>query len=50
MPETAGLVGSGGYTYRLVPDWAKLPAGWTFKDVAAVGVDEQHPVWTSAQP
>ena len=35
MAEANGIVGSGSYTYRVVGDWAKLPAGWTFRDVAA---------------
>src|SRR5579883_1548350 len=33
-------VGSGDYAYELVPDWAKLPAGWALHDVAAVAVDQ----------
>ena len=30
-------VGSGEYRYRIVENWAKLPDGWSFKEVAAVG-------------
>ncbi len=33
-------VGSGKYTYELVPGWAKLPSGWEFKQVAGVAVKE----------
>jgi streptogramin lyase len=33
------IVGQGEFTYRVVADWAKLPAGWSFRDVAAVAVD-----------
>ncbi len=33
------IVGSGNYTYEVVADWAKLPAGWRLDDVAAVAVD-----------
>jgi DNA-binding beta-propeller fold protein YncE len=33
------IVGSGDYTYRVVEGWEKLPPGWDFGDVAAVGVD-----------
>lgn len=33
-------VGSGKYTYELVEGWAKLPAGWEFKQVAGVAVDK----------
>ena len=32
-------VGTGEFTYRIVENWAKLPDGWSFKEVAAVGVD-----------
>ena len=45
MAQTDGIVGSGGYTYRVVADWAKLPPGWTFKDVAAVATDSQDRVY-----
>ncbi len=38
-------VGSGDYTYRIVEDWAKLPDGWSFKEVAAVGVDRGDNVY-----
>lgn len=43
MPEA--IVGQGGYTYEVVADWAKLPAGWTFCDVAAVAVDRRDRVY-----
>ena len=33
------ILGEGDYRYRVNRDWAKLPAGWTFHEVAAVGVD-----------
>src|SRR2546430_12309702 len=39
MSARDGIVGSGEYTYRVVAGWAKLPAGWSFRDVAAVAVD-----------
>ena len=45
MAQTDGIVGSGGYTYKVVADWAKLPPGWTFKDVAAVATDAQDRVY-----
>ena len=36
----AGMTyGSGDFVYELVPDWAKLPHGWVFTQVAAVAVD-----------
>ena len=27
------IVGSGRFTYRVNADWAKLPDGWSFKEV-----------------
>jgi hypothetical protein len=36
----ATIVGSGDYKYRIIENWAKLPDGWSFKEVAAVGVDK----------
>src|ERR1700722_14450728 len=34
-------LGSGDYTYEPVPDWAKLPSGWSFKEIGGVGVDSK---------
>src|SRR5216684_1744029 len=45
MADTGAIVGSGGYSYRVVADWAKLPAGWVFRDVAAVAVDASDRVY-----
>ena len=39
------IVGEGRHTYRIQPDWAKLPSGWSFRDVAAVAVDKQDRVY-----
>jgi DNA-binding beta-propeller fold protein YncE len=33
------ILGEGTYRYRVNRDWAKLPPGWSFHEVAAVGVD-----------
>jgi DNA-binding beta-propeller fold protein YncE len=38
-------VGSGKYTYEVVEDWAKLPAGMTFGTVSAVATDSQDRVY-----
>ena len=38
-------VGSGKYTYTLIEDWAKLPAGETFAMVSAVATDSQDRVY-----
>jgi len=39
------VIGSGQYRYRVEQDWAKLPEGWLFGEVAAVGVDSQDRVY-----
>jgi DNA-binding beta-propeller fold protein YncE len=44
-PAVSPTVGSGAHTYRFVEDWAKLPAGWSFRDVAAVAVDGKDNVY-----
>jgi DNA-binding beta-propeller fold protein YncE len=33
------ILGEGDYRYRVTEDWARLPDGWSFKEVASVGVD-----------
>ena len=33
------IVGQGDYKYEIKENWAKLPDGWSFKEVAAVGVE-----------
>jgi DNA-binding beta-propeller fold protein YncE len=38
-------VGSGAFTYRVEEHWGRLPEGWAFKDVAAVGVDADDRVY-----
>jgi DNA-binding beta-propeller fold protein YncE len=38
-------VGTGKYTYTLIQDWAKLPAGETFAMVSAVATDSQDRVY-----
>jgi DNA-binding beta-propeller fold protein YncE len=38
-------VGSGKYTYTLIEDWAKLPAGETFAMVSAMATDSQDRVY-----
>src|SRR4029077_12669466 len=40
-PDMATIVGQGDYKYEIKENWAKLPDGWSFKEVAAVGVDRQ---------
>ena len=38
-------VGSGDYVYEPVVDWAKLSAGWSFKEIGSVGVDKNDNVY-----
>ena len=39
------ILGSGNHRYRVLENWAKLPEGWEFKDVAAVAVDSKDRVY-----
>src|SRR5258705_894298 len=39
------VVGTGDFKYRIIEDWAKLPDGWSFKEVGAVGVDNKDNVY-----
>ena len=39
------IVGNGDYRYRVNADWAKLPEGWSFKEVGGVGVDSHDNVY-----
>ncbi len=38
-------LGSGEYQYEPVDDWAKLPPGWSFKEIGGVGVDSNDNVY-----
>ena len=38
-------LGDGDYVYEELEDWARLPAGWTFKEVPDVAVDAQDRVY-----
>ena len=38
-------VGGGDYTFEFIRDWARLPAGWSFKEVSGVGVDRRDRVY-----
>ena len=37
--------GQGDFQYELVEDWARLPEGWSFVDVAGVAVDREDNVY-----
>src|SRR4029077_11853295 len=43
--EMSVILGSGEHRYRVVENWAKLPDGWEFRDVAAVAVDSKDRVY-----
>jgi hypothetical protein len=43
--NVAMIVGNGDYRYRVIADWAKLPEGWSFKEVGGVGVDSKDNVY-----
>jgi DNA-binding beta-propeller fold protein YncE len=38
-------MGRGGFTYEVNPEWARLPKGWRFLEVADVAVDSQDQVY-----
>jgi DNA-binding beta-propeller fold protein YncE len=39
------LLGSGDYVYEVDVEWGNLPDGWSYKEVAAVGVDAKDNVY-----
>jgi hypothetical protein len=39
------ILGQGDYRYRVVENWAELPDGWTFMDVAGVAVNSRDEVF-----
>ena len=39
------ILGDGDYRYEEIDDWAQLPDGWSFKEVADVAVDEDDRVY-----
>jgi hypothetical protein len=45
MPMAGVVVGAGDFKYRMVENWAKLPDGWSFKEVAAVATDRNDNVY-----
>jgi hypothetical protein len=38
-------VGNGAYVYETVESWAKLPPGWSFKEIGGIGVDKNDNVY-----
>lgn len=43
--RTRAIVGSGEFCYEAQADWAKLPEGWSFVEVAGVATDSQDRVY-----
>ena len=43
------IVGSGEYRYEVIENWGKLPDGWHYGEVAAVGVDSKDNVYVFAR-
>ena len=43
-PSTTTM-GSGEFLYQVEEDWGKLPDGWRYIEVAAVGVDSKDRVY-----
>ena len=39
------IVGSSQFKYRVNDEWARLPDGWSFKEVGGVGVDRNDNVY-----
>jgi len=39
------IIGSGQFRYEVIENWAKLPDGWSFRDVAAIAVDRKDRVY-----
>jgi len=35
------VLGSGDFTYEVILDWAKLPKGWSFREVSDVAIDSK---------
>ena len=50
MPK---ILQDGAHRYEVIENWGKLPDGWSFNEVAAVGVDSKDQVYVfsrSAHP
>ena len=43
------IIGSGQFTYEIVENWARLPAGWSFGTVTGVAVDFQDRLYVCQQ-
>ena len=43
------IVGSGEHRYEVIENWGRLPPGWRYGEVAAVGVDSKDNVYVFAR-
>ena len=43
------VVGSGEHRYEVIENWGRLPDGWHYGEVAAVGVDSKDNVYVFAR-
>ena len=41
----ATIIGDGAYRYEVIENWGRLPDGWRYGEVAAVGVDSKDNVY-----
>ena len=41
----AKVIGGGAHQYEVIEDWGTLPPGWSYGEVAAVGVDSRDNVY-----
>jgi glucose/arabinose dehydrogenase len=41
----ANVIGDGDYRYEVIENWGRLPDGWHYGEVAAVGVDSKDNVY-----
>jgi DNA-binding beta-propeller fold protein YncE len=45
----SNIIGDGEYRYEVIENWGKLPDGWNYGEVAAVGVDSKDNVYVFAR-
>src|SRR5262249_55739534 len=43
--KEAAIIGQGAFRYQARPDWAQLPAGWSFVEVVGVATDSADRVY-----
>src|ERR1700684_3194106 len=48
-PTGGKVLGEGAHRYEVIEDWGTLPPGWSYGEVAAVGVDSRDNVFVFAR-